>query len=379
MTNERHDRARLAGAGIRAPLLGAALLLCAAAKGQEGPATRPAGSFLKLDEVVAIVNDRVITHRDVEEKLPKASPDLWKNPARLMEERQRILRQLATYLLLEQGIYSLPHEPDQIDQVVEEHVRKDMDRRMREAGSTQAFQEELRDRGRTFEEEKENLRSQIRWQIFMEERLYQRFSGRRGQLRIRPGRMLEIYGSQVFKERRTLPAHVFLEVYELGPEAGAEAARLRERLAGLGAEPDQEAPAQGTRRTRMVLIDCPEGSLGNAVFGLGLRELGADQLLVSRQGLADPTVGEEAFQEGPLPRVGTARPIPGGLRVVRVLSGAPARTLPFTDPRVQDELRRLALGLEQRAAEEELVRSLWESARIWPPELKRQGPLGYQR
>ena len=65
-----------------------------------------------------------------------------------------------------------------------------------------------------------------------------------------------------------------------------------------------------------------------------------------------------------------------GFRLVRVLRCRPRKVLPFTDPKVQEELMQKILNWKISMAKFQLLQSLWRKARIWPPKLKEEGPPG---
>ena len=90
------------------------------------PAQTEKAQPLQVDRTLAVINDRVITLRDVNRELglrPLTDPELRGNPRRIAAERQLILRRLTVRRLLEQAIYSLQYDAARIEQVVAMQVQ----------------------------------------------------------------------------------------------------------------------------------------------------------------------------------------------------------------------------------------------------------------
>ena len=367
---ERTRPKRLGLLFLLLPLLGPA-----AGKAQGPPASRPAGKWLKENWVMAVVNDKVITWRDVRSRIPLTAQEIWNNPDRLRKEEDRILRELTSSLLLEEGVYTLSHTPAQVDQFVDSLVKEEMKTQVEAAGGMGPYLDNLKKMGITYKEREEELRENLRRELFLKEKVYQAFQGKKALLQVRPSEMLELYRSPAWKEKRVQPAWCAAEILQIPKEAEKEVPRLVKALKAAGSEPFRGKLPKDVILSRMLVLDCPSLQVGWAAAGLPLEGWEKELPPWSREDLAPP-VAAFLFSKGPVPRVSPVEKTETGFRLVRVLRCRPRKVLPFTDPKVQEELMQKILNWKISMAKFQLLQSLWRKARIWPPKLKEEGPPG---
>ncbi len=351
------------------------LLWTGIAPAQAPPASRPAGKWLKENWVMAVVNDKVITWRDVRSRIPLSAQEIWNDPDRLRKEEDRILRELTSSLLLEEGVYTLPHPPAQLDQFVDSRVKEQMKIQVEKAGGMEPYLENLKKMGITYKEREEELRENIRRQIFLREKVYQAFMGKKALLQVRPSEMLKLYESPAWKEKRVQPAWCAAEILQVPKKAEKEIPGLVKALKAAGSGPFRGRLPKDVILTRMLVLDCPSLQVGWAASGLPLKEWEKALPPWSREDLAPP-VAAFLFSKGPVPRVSPLEKTEEGWRLVRVIQFHPKRVLPFTDPKVQEELMQKILNWKVNMAKFQLLQNLWRQARIWPPKLKEEGPPG---
>ena len=342
---------------------------------QPHPASRPAGKWLKENWVMAVVNDKVITWRDVRSRIPLSAQEIWNNPARLRKEEDRILRELTSSLLLEEGVYTLPHPPAQVDQFVDSLVKEEMKTQVEAAGGMGPYLDNLKKMGITYKEREEELRENLRRRLFLKEKVYQAFTGKKALLQVRPSEMLKLYESPAWKEKRIQPAWCAAEVFLVPKEAKKQVPGLLKALKAAGAKPFRGELPRDVILNRMLVLDCPSLQVGWAASGLSLKGWEKELPPWSREDLA-PSVAAFLFSKGPVPRVSPVEKTETGFRLVRMIQYHPKRVLPFTDPKVQEELMQRILGWKVSLAKFQLLQSLWRQARIWPPKLKEEGPPG---
>ncbi len=324
---------------------------------------------------MAVVNDKVITWRDVRSRIPFSAVEIWNDPARLQKEKDKILRELTSSLLLEEGVYTLPHPPAQVDQFVDAWVREEMKKQVEKAGGMEPYLENLKKLGITYQERKEELRESIRRKLFLREKVYQPFTGKKALLQVRPSEMLRLYESPAWKEKRIQPAWCAAEVLQVPREAEKEIPRLVKAWKEAGSRPFQGKLPKGAILSRMLVLDCPSLQVGWAATGLPLKDWEKRLPTWSREDLA-PSVAAFLFSKGPTPQVSSREKTEGGFRLVKRIEGRPRKVLPFTNPRVQEELRQKLLDWKVRSAQFRLLQALWRQARIWPRKLKEEGPPG---
>ncbi len=341
-----------------------------------GKTKAPRRGWMAENWVMAIVNDKAITWRDVRSRIPLTAVEIWKDPNRLEKEKDRILRELATSLLLREAIYTLPYKPAQLDQFLDKKTRERMKELVEKAGGMKPFLDNLKKMGITYKEREKEIRDQIQRTVFLQEKLGRSFQDRtKVLLLVRPSEMLKLFNSPQWKDRRIRPACAAAEVFILPREARKEIPKLLEELKKGGSKPFRGKLPEGVVSNRMLVLDCPSLQVGWAAAGIPLAPWEKDFPAWSREDL-DPQVAAFLFSRGPLPRISPPQKTEEGFRIVRVLSFHPRKALSFTDPAVQEELRRRLLDWKEKVAQFQLLQGLWRQARIWPPKLKRQGPPG---
>ena len=351
------------------------LLGFAPCRAQAPVSSRPARGWLKENWVMAVVNDKVITWRDVRSRIPLSAVEIWKHPERLQKEQDRILRELTSSLLLEEGIYTLPHSPAQVDQFVQSLVQREMKRQVEDAGGMEPYLKNLKKLGITYQERQRELRERYRRDIFLQERVFSSFVGDKALLQVRPSEMVKLFESPAWKDRRVQPAWCAAEIFQVPKEAEKEIPGLVKALKAARPGPFQGKLPKGVITNRMLVLDCPSLQVGWVVSCLPLVSWEKEFPPWSREDLA-PQVAAFLFSKGPVPRVSPPRKTEEGFRLVRLIRFHPKRALSFTDPGVQEELRQRILDWKRRQAQFQLLQSLWRQARIWPSQLKEEGPPG---
>ena len=137
---------------------------------------------LAHNAVVAVVNDEIITTRDIEEKMAsvaQVAKQLYPEAdlaARLANARREVLQQLIDEKLLYQEakrqIAKNPARQRQVDRALEAHMKKLEEK----AGSKEALREQSERGGLTPEQEKEKWRRWIMVQMILSEHVYRHVS-----------------------------------------------------------------------------------------------------------------------------------------------------------------------------------------------------------
>ena len=329
--------------------------------------------WIPVNKVMALVNEKVITKRDVWKRIPFADPELRKNPAKLKKEEERILRELVSFYLLEEGIYSLNIPPEQIDAHVNSLVNKEIKKQIDKAGSMEAYLEDIRTQGYTFQEKKEELKSRYKREIFLYEKISKRFISSKMSFAVTPGELYQRYISPSWKMKRTRPGYKYIEIYEASSPKNSALLDLLNTLKNLKDIPFRGKLPEGIIKTSMCVVDCEDSLLSDVISIWGKEKFGKNMLVVSRESIS-PELAVEIFKKGKIPRVFIHKK-QGQSKIIRIYKEVKEKNYPFNDPSIQKKLKEEILGFKMRLAEYNLLKKLWIEARIWPFWLKSAGPI----
>lgn len=209
-----------------------------------------AGQWQTFDMVIAIIENKIITLSEVrptiqaeiakaEERAQARDPNARMKPqekAWFMQSMAWNLAQKKAHELQQLGsIKDLPVPEERVQQVIEDNVRRRIEKDQRLAGSAMALYDNLKAQGKTFAEYRAELRDQITLSIIQSQIFTKYMDG--GNLKVTPAEMWDYYRQHSKEYKRDAKAKV--EIYRLRlnkdeAAALAQAGELRRELLSGG-------------------------------------------------------------------------------------------------------------------------------------------------